>query len=165
MLPFNIMVLVAQSDGKAWRKLQQADREFYEFSVTTYGIGLRDARFAMVKVSCRGNLIEHTLFGKLHRKKLPAVIYADGTKIWYKYGVIHRGGGMPAYVVQGHAEIWYQYGNVHRDGDQPAIIHANGYKVWFKNGQCHRVGGPAVVYPGWVEEWHYKGKKVDRRWM
>lgn len=52
----------------------------------------------------------------------PAVVYADGTK-W-----------------------WYREGQVHRDGDKPAIEWWNGTKEWFFHDKRHREGGPALVY-------------------
>jgi hypothetical protein len=52
----------------------------------------------------------------------PAVIYADGTRWWYRNNLIHREGG-------------------------PAIIWANGVEEWWQNDKRHRADGPAVTYP------------------
>lgn len=62
--------------------------------------------------------------GELHSlDDLPAVVYKDGTKWWYKNG------------------------KVHRDGDLPAVMWHNGVQEWFQNGRRHRDNGPAVIYP------------------
>jgi hypothetical protein len=57
----------------------------------------------------------------------PAVIYADGSKWWYRDGAVHRDSG-------------------------PAVVHANGVEEYWQNGKRHRIGGPAVIYPNasWI---------------
>ena len=42
---------------------------------------------------------------------LPAAIYADGGRVWFKNGKIHR------------------------NGDKPAVIYADGSREWYKNGK------------------------------
>ena len=57
--------------------------------------------------------------GQLHRTDGPAVIWADGTKLWFQNGQCHR-------------------------TDGPAIEWNNGTKSWYQNGQRHRTDGPAI---------------------
>lgn len=52
----------------------------------------------------------------------PAVIYPDGTKWWYRDGVLHRDNG-------------------------PAVVWENGVEEWFRDGVRDRADGPAVIYP------------------
>lgn len=76
----------------------------------------------------------------------PAVVYANGTKWWYKNG------------------------KVHRDGNKPAVIWENGTMEWFIDGMRHRTdGGPTVVYGEGAHpmlrghsEWHVMHKLVRK---
>ena len=52
----------------------------------------------------------------------PSVIYADGTKFWYRHGKLHRDGG-------------------------PAVVYFNGIEEWWQDGKRHRADGPAAIYP------------------
>lgn len=62
-------------------------------------------------------------FGMLHNLDGPALIYADGTKVWSIDGMRHR-------------------------IDGPAVYHPNsGFKVWWFNNQIHRNNGPAIIDP------------------
>lgn len=113
---------------------------------------------------------------QLHREDGPAIIYPDGTEVWYKEGQRHREDG-PALTNKDGYEIWYKGGELHRvDGpavvkdddtqewwvagqrhreDGPAVITANGTQEWWQWGLKHRVNGPAVVKPdGTVEYWY-----------
>ena len=47
--------------------------------------------------------------GVLHRHDGPAIIYSDGSKVWYKNDKLHR-------------------------DDGPAVIYSDGSKTWYKNG-------------------------------
>lgn len=78
---------------------------------------------------------------------LPAVIYPDGTKLWYtpnpkrgSFGqrneLAHRGGDLPAIERVNGDRLWYQMGKLHRDGDLPAMVLADGTQKWFKEGDC-----------------------------
>lgn len=65
----------------------------------------------------------HQVAGMLHSlDDKPAVIYADGTRWWYRGGRVHREGA-------------------------PAIIWGNGVEEWFQDDKRHRDDGPAVTYP------------------
>jgi hypothetical protein len=77
--------------------------------------------------------------GQLHCDNGPAVIYPNGTKIWYRWGKVHR-------------------------TDGPAVENADGSYSWMRNDKLHRENGPAVkvcvTNPDWtgisgVGEYHY----------
>ena len=72
---------------------------------------------------------------------LPAVIYVDSGKCWYKNGKIHRDGDNPAVDFDFPTiQIWYKNGKLHRDNDLPAKIYIRHtrnlfvYKEWWSNG-------------------------------
>ena len=73
--------------------------------------------------------------GDLHREDGPAIIWADGTQVW-----------------------WIN-GNHHRE-DGPAVIYASGTQVWWINGKRHREDGPAVIYANGTQEWWINGDHV-----
>jgi len=58
--------------------------------------------------------IYYILDGKLHREDGPAMVFADGSKLWYRNGELHR-------------------------EDGPAIEYASGNRQWFVNGICVKV--------------------------
>jgi hypothetical protein len=57
-----------------------------------------------------GNKSYRNKEGKIHRDEGPAIIWANGSQIWYRNGKRHR-------------------------EDGPAIIWANGSQEWFLNGK------------------------------
>lgn len=69
--------------------------------------------------------------GRNHREDGPAIIYKEGTKMWFIDGLLHREDG-PA-VEQSNKNSWYLHGRLHREGG-PAIICKNGHKEWYLNG-------------------------------
>jgi len=95
--------------------------------------------------------------GKIHRTDGPAVVWASGTKEWFKNGQRHRTGG-PAIVEVDGGKLWFKNGKRHRIGG-PAIEWASGDKAWHKNGQLHRIGGPAVEYVDGDKEWWENGQR------
>ena len=58
--------------------------------------------------------------GFKHREDGPAVVYANGTEIWYLHGKLHR-------------------------EDGPALTRPDGHKAWYRNGVLHREDGPAII--------------------
>ncbi len=110
--------------------------------------------------------------GLYHRLDGPAVVYENGTELWFKNGILHRENG-PAAIYSNGLRIWYidgkerkqklskksrrslkdgvfyyknKAGNWHRDNG-PAVIGKNS-ESWYKNGQLHREDGPAVIEDG-----------------
>ena len=72
--------------------------------------------------------------------------FQNGTKYWFKNGLLHRDNDLPAIVYTNGTKEWYKNDKPHRDNDQPAIIRANGTKYWFKNGVEY---GPCMPYKKW----------------
>ena len=54
---------------------------------------------------------------------------------WYKTGLLHREGDLPAITYNNGGKEWYKFGKRHRDGNEPAIIYCNGRLEWYKNGK------------------------------
>ena len=99
--------------------------------------------------------------GVRHRDgDLPAMIFASGSKEWYQHGERHRDNDKPAYANLFGDNAWFKNGQRHRDNDLPAIVDSDGRKCWFKNGQRHRAGGlPAIEYVDGTKEWFKVGNQ------
>ena len=78
--------------------------------------------------------------------------YANGTKVWYMNGSLHRVDGPAAEYADGSRE-WYIDGKRNRV-DGPAVEYADGTKSWYKFGKCHRVDGPAIEWADGKKEWY-----------
>ena len=94
--------------------------------------------------------------GMLHREDGPAAEYSDGIKYWYKEGLWHREDGPAIEGIGGHKE-WYKEGKCHRL-DGPAVERQDGSKFWYKNDNLHREDGPAVEKSNGDKEWWIEGK-------
>ncbi len=94
--------------------------------------------------------IRHFIQGACCRNNdLPAIEYADGSKIWYKenpkrsegFGqrseIQHRVGGASAMYANGD-EHWMQNGIFHREDGEPAFI-SKSVKKWFINGKLIKI--------------------------
>lgn len=55
--------------------------------------------------------------------------------------VQHRIGG-PAIERANGDRLWYQMGKLHRDDDEPAVVLNDGTKKWFSEGDCVRAEFP-----------------------
>ena len=76
-----------------------------------------------------GVIIRLNKKGQFHNTRGPAIIYTDGTVLYYQNGYPHR-------------------------TDGPAVIYANGTVAYWVNGERHRTDGPAIVnVDGTVEYW------------
>ena len=64
---------------------------------------------------------------------IKCTIDRDGTKRWFKNGVLHRVAG-PAVVFSNGETQWWVNGKIHRE-DGPAIEWNNGLKRWYWNGE------------------------------
>lgn len=78
------------------------------------------------------------------------------SKMWFKDGLIHRGGDLPAMITKRGHKVWFQKGKMHRVG-KPALIYPNGVEYWYQHGKLHREDGPAAIWPGGGEEWYIHG--------
>ena len=63
---------------------------------------------------------------------------------------------------------YYKNGVLHRDGDLPAVISSRGDLEYWKNGKRHRDNGPAVIRKNGVCSWYKNGVHLVtcqyRRW-
>jgi len=126
----------------------------------------------------------HSMNGKLHREEkdengliLPAVIYADGTRWWYRNGKLHReekdknGLVLPAVIYANGTQRWYRDGNRHRECKDenglvlPAIIRTDGTQWWYRNGELHReckdengLVLPATICADGTQWWYRNGE-------
>jgi hypothetical protein len=69
-------------------------------------------------------------------------------KVWYRNGILHRDGDLPAIIWEDRGNEWWKNGKRHREGDLPAIEWASGTKEWWKNGKLHREGDLPVFVLG-----------------
>ena len=76
--------------------------------------------YARKEVDVKGNVRYFNKNNKFHRKDGPAVIYSNGTQMWFKNGKLHR-------------------------KNEPAIIWASGDKSWYMNGKKHNIHGPSDI--------------------
>ena len=66
--------------------------------------------------------------------------------VWMTWNwVIHRDHDDPAMVWKDGTLMWYKNGVKHRDNDKPAVIFPDGHKEWWFNGKLHRESGPAII--------------------
>ena len=84
------------------------------------------------------------------------------SEVWYRNGVEHRDGDLPAVIhyrkdgIYSYSyKAWYRNGVKHRDGDLPAVIHHYlrgnlSFEVWYRNGVTHSL---------WFEAWYRNGVK------
>jgi hypothetical protein len=78
-----------------------------------------------------------------------------GNVFWYKDGLLHRDGDLPAIEYSSGKKMWYQFGLKHRD-NAPAVIWADRSEIWFRHGLRHREGGPAEDF-GDSKRWYRDG--------
>lgn len=86
---------------------------------------------------------------------------SNGAEIYYNAnGQLHRDGDLPAIVYGDGRKSWYRNGEYYRDGDQPADIFPSGSKYWQVGDQFHRAFGPAVVRADGTKSWYHNGNIV-----
>jgi len=69
-------------------------------------------------------------------KEPTPIIDKNGTQRWFnKAGEIHRENDMPAVIFENGTKVWYKNGKRHRENDLPAIISSTGIKEWWINGK------------------------------
>lgn len=84
-------------------------------------------------------------------------VLANGNKLWYLNGELHREDG-PAVECADEYREWWLNNKLHR-ADGPAVERADGTKVWYLDGQRHRADGPAVEFANGYKEWWLSGKR------
>ena len=88
------------------------------------------------------------------------IVLPNGIKIWSnEEGQMHRDDG-PAMIWPDGTKLWYQNDKRHRT-DGPAVIFPTGTKQWYLNGKRHREDGPAEIWSDGTEEWFLNGKKLS----
>ena len=92
-------------------------------------------RYDYPETDSNGSKIWKNKEGQVHRTDGPAIIYADGTQVYYIEGQWHR-------------------------TDGPAVIYPDGGVEYYKNDEYHREDGPAVIYPDGTEEYWVDGDFV-----
>jgi hypothetical protein len=97
--------------------------------------------------------------GDYHREDGPAIIWADGSKEWYRYDKKHREDG-PAVIWADGYTSWYTNDKRHRN-DGPAVTDRAGYRAWFYYDKRHRLDGPAVIFSDGRTEYWFMGKRVN----
>ena len=75
-------------------------------------------------------------------------------------GELHSYDDLPANVYWGNFE-WYKNGLLHRDGDLPAYISARGDLEYYQNGKRHRDNGPAVIRKNGTCSWYKHGLHLE----
>lgn len=103
--------------------------------------------------------------GLLHRDfDLPAIQEPNVKECWYKDGLLHRDHDLPAirrFDGKSCAQLWYQNGICHRENDKPAIIEDDGSQYWYYNGLCHREGDlPSVIKADGYKAWYINGELI-----
>ena len=71
----------------------------------------------------------------------------------------HRDGDQPAVISADGSHHWYRYGKKHRIG-KPAAIFPNGNQFWYLNGKPHRLDGPSCTGPSVRTKYNVNGKEV-----
>ncbi len=122
-----IKILIASFDQETWIKLIIWDENFRQFAYSEAGKWQFIDLFTVI--STNKYHMQYTLFGKLHRNQLPAMIYTTGEFWWYYNGQLHRVDG-PAIVYAHGGQIWYRNGQLYRD-DRPAVVCGNRYRPWY----------------------------------
>jgi hypothetical protein len=62
------------------------------------------------------------------------------------------------YVDTDGTRYWYRNGLLHRE-DGPAVEWADGSREWWLHGELHRIDGPAIERADGTLEWWYDGEQ------
>jgi len=75
-----------------------------------------------------------------NKLKEPApIIDQYGTQRWYNNaGELHRENDLPAVIFENGTKVWYKNGKRHRENDLPSVIFEDGGKSWWTNGKLIR---------------------------
>lgn len=87
------------------------------------------------------------------------IVMANGDKLWFKQGILHREDGPAIERFKGDWG-WYYNGQCHRE-DGPAVGYINGDVYWYQEGKLHRLDGPALERSNGAKSWHYRGKLIN----
>lgn len=128
--------------------------------------------------------VEYYTNGEVHHEDdKPAIIFATGTELYVKKGVVHRDMSKgPAVIVRDNKgyDILYAFiedgmlqyaAEPDKNGDitcvdaegrlhnpqGPAVITKN-MRAWYQHGKQHRLNGPAIIYGNGDEVWYQNGE-------
>ena len=112
------------------------------------------------RVSAAGTRYWYDAQARFHNEDdYPAIVYADGTRVWLRHGAYWRADGKPHEVWADGKQVWVDdAGEPHRAGPQPdlpAIVHGDGSRQWLRHGKHFREGGlPHEVDADGVPHWY-----------
>ena len=113
-------------------------------------------------VNHMGRTKEYYKNGVLHRDgDLPAIECLNRT-LYYKNGILHRDGDLPAAIYQNGEERYYKNGNLHRDSNLPAVKYSDGSKYYYNNGALHRDHGLPAVESANCCKYYYENGVLHR---
>jgi hypothetical protein len=98
--------------------------------------------------------------GQLHREDGPAIIYSNGTVMYYRHGKLHREDG-PAIIYSNGDQWYYRDGKLYRE-DGPAVFGPSGWQMHYRDGQLHREDGPAIIYSN-GNQYYYRDGLIHRK--
>jgi hypothetical protein len=98
--------------------------------------------------------------GSLHSFNDQPAVSNNEMQGWYKDGLLHREGDLPALIEHSFSTVtsYYINGKLHRDGDMPAVEGFE-FSQWFRNGLLHRDGDLPAVVDNFQYEWWVNGKR------
>jgi hypothetical protein len=132
-LECDLPILKAYSKAVYSRKQQQCSAELDSLNIENTGLG----------TACI-----HLKNNQIHRTEGPAVVFEDGSYIWYFWGKVSRLNG-PALSFKNYMR-WEVNGLLHRL-DGPATL-TKTLQTWAINGITHRQDGPALEHGHTLEQ-------------
>jgi hypothetical protein len=95
-------------------------------------------------------------------RQQPAVIRADGTRIYYVRNEVHRADGLPAAIFANGGIEFREHGILHCLNG-PAMTFANGDAEFLQYGKRHRLDGPAMIFadPNVEDQYYLEGVRVS----
>ena len=95
----------------------------------------------------------------LHRENGPAVVSIFGDDEYYRNGLLHRDGDLPAFIdYRGKVQRYFKHGVMTREGDKPSEYNYGDIRYTNDKGVLHRENGPAVITADGIENWYFNGK-------
>lgn len=108
-----------------------------------------------------------TTTGRLHSYyDLPAVVRDDGMCMWMNQGVLSRECG-PAVIYPDGTTVFFKDGSIHRPGNLPAVEYPpkygeqTGTRKYYDSGCLHRSDGPAIERETGESFWYLWGRKIE----
>ena len=130
-LPFELIVLIARNNPNTWHCLCQAVPILGRYSINeTVKEEIRQ-RFLQETINTEYKILYLLPNGAKHNFELPS-ISTNGDMYWYYNNELHRK-NLPAVIWADGSRHWYCNGELHRE-DQPAIIRLNGTHEYWING-------------------------------